>query len=42
VPDSFQYDVFPSHNQVDKPKVRKLAERLKAVGLRVGFDEWKS
>ena len=24
----FQYDVFLSHNQADKPRVRRLAERL--------------
>ena len=36
----FQYDVFLSHNQADKPRVRRLAEMLKAAGLRVWFDEW--
>ena len=36
----FQYDVFLSHNSQDKPRVRKLAERLKQAGLRVWFDEW--
>ena len=36
----FQYDVFLSHNSEDKPRVRELAERLKAAGLRVWFDEW--
>ena len=36
----FQYDVFLSHNSADKPRVRKLAERLKHAGLRVWFDEW--
>lgn len=36
----FTYDVFLSHNQADKPRVRKLAERLKQAGLRVWFDEW--
>ena len=36
----FQYDVFLSHNQADKPRVRRLAERLQAAGLRVWFDEW--
>jgi hypothetical protein len=30
-----QYDVFLSHNQADKPRMRRLAERL-----RVWFDEW--
>ena len=37
---SFPYDVFLSHNQADKPRVRQLAERLRAAGLRVWFDEW--
>ena len=37
---SFTYDVFLSHNSEDKPRVRKLAERLKEAGLRVWFDEW--
>jgi len=32
----FQYDVFLSHNQADKPRVRRLA-----AGLRVWFDEWE-
>jgi len=35
----FQYDVFLSHNQADKPQVRRLAERLRAANLRVWFDE---
>ena len=38
--DKFSYDVFLSHNSKDKPRVRKLAERLKQAGLRVWFDEW--
>src|SRR5260221_10800505 len=38
--DSFSYDVFLSHNAKDKPRVRRLAERLKLAGLRVWFDEW--
>jgi WD40 repeat protein len=38
--DTFSYDVFLSHNAKDKPRVRRLAERLKAAGLRVWFDEW--
>ena len=36
----FEYDVFLSHNQADKPRVRRLAERLKAAGVRVWLDEW--
>lgn len=36
----FPYDVFLSHNAQDKPRVRWLAERLRAAGLRVWFDEW--
>jgi WD40 repeat protein/GTPase SAR1 family protein/DNA-directed RNA polymerase subunit RPC12/RpoP len=38
--DRFTYDVFLSHNSKDKPRVRKLAEQLRAAGLRVWFDEW--
>ncbi len=38
--DGFTYDVFLSHNAKDKPRVRRLAERLKQAGLRVWFDEW--
>jgi hypothetical protein len=40
MPDAFQYDVFLSHNAKDKPRVRRLAERLKAPGVRVWLDEW--
>lgn len=40
MPIEFQYDVFLSHNSKDKPRVRRLAERLKQAGLRVWFDEW--
>lgn len=40
MPADFTYDVFLSHNSQDKPRVRKLAERLKAAGLRVWFDDW--
>lgn len=36
----FQYDAFLSHNSADKLQVRRLAERLRAAGLRVWFDEW--
>ena len=35
-----RYDVFLSHMSADKPVVRELAERLRAAGLRVWFDEW--
>lgn len=38
--DRFTYDVFLSHNSKDKPRVRALAEDLRAAGLRVWFDEW--
>ncbi len=38
--DRFTYDVFLSHNARDKPRVRALAEKLRAAGLRVWFDEW--
>lgn len=36
----FKFDVFLSHNAEDKPRVRRLADRLKQAGLRVWFDEW--
>ncbi len=36
----FPFDVFLSHNRADKPRVRRLAERLKGAGLRVWLDEW--
>ncbi len=38
--DAFQYDIFLSHNHADKPRVRRLAERLKAAGVKVWLDEW--
>jgi len=45
-PPDIQYDVFLSHNAKDKPRVRRLAERLKQArlqmeaGPRLWFDEW--
>jgi hypothetical protein len=39
VPAEFQYDVFLSHSAKDKAIVRPLAERLRADGLKVWFDE---
>src|SRR6185295_19144974 len=38
--DDFKYDVFLSHSSKDKAVVRSIAERLRADGLRVWFDEW--
>jgi hypothetical protein len=32
MPSEFQYDVFLSHNQADKPRVRRLAERAAGSG----------
>jgi len=40
MPSEFQYDVFLSHNAKDKPRVRRLAERLSEARLRLWFDEW--
>jgi WD40 repeat protein len=37
--DDFKYDVFLSHSSKDKAVVRPMAERLRADGLRVWFDE---
>jgi hypothetical protein len=39
--EDFKYDVFLSHSSKDKEVVRDVAERLKAGGLRVWFDEWE-
>ena len=39
MPDNFQYDVFLSHSAKDKAVVRPLAERLRADGVKVWFDE---
>ncbi len=36
----FLWDVFLSHSAHDHARVRKLAERLRALGLRVWLDEW--
>ncbi len=40
MPDDFHYDVFLSHCAKDKAVVRPLAERLRAAGVKVWFDEW--
>ena len=40
MPDEFNYDVFLSHSAKDKDIVRAVAERLRADGLRVWFDDW--
>src|SRR6266404_5133807 len=37
----FRYDVFLNHSSKDKAVVRVIAERLRADGLRVWFDEWE-
>ncbi|WP_292436510.1 TIR domain-containing protein [Methylobacter sp.] len=37
---AFSFDIFLSHNVNDKQRVRSLAERLRAEGFRVWFDEW--
>src|SRR5215213_3048915 len=39
--DDFKYDVFLSHSSKDKAVVRPLAERLRADGLRVWYDDWE-
>jgi hypothetical protein len=38
---TFPFDVFLSHGSRDKVVVRAIAERLRADGLRVWFDEWE-
>ena len=40
MPDEFPYDVFLSHSAKDQAVVRPLAERLRADGVKVWFDEW--
>lgn len=37
----FPFDVFLSHSSRDKGTVRKIAQRLRADGIRVWFDEWE-
>jgi hypothetical protein len=37
---AYTHDVFLSHSAKDKAVVRSLAERLRADGLKVWFDEW--
>ena len=37
----FKFDVFLSHSAKDKAVVRPMAERLRADGLKVWFDEWE-
>ncbi|MSV28174.1 MAG: TIR domain-containing protein [Bryobacterales bacterium] len=37
----FSFDVFLNHSSKDKVVVRSLAERLRADGFRVWFDEWE-
>src|SRR5262245_49425686 len=41
MPENFTHDVFLSHSAKDKDIVRGIAERLRADGLRVWFDEWE-
>lgn len=36
-----EFDVFLCYNHSDKPAVRKLAEELKARGIRPWLDEWE-
>ena len=38
--EQFEFDVFLSHSSKDKAVVRPIAERLRADGLKVWFDEW--
>ncbi len=39
--ETFAFDVFLSHSSKDKDVVRDLAERLRADGVKVWFDEWE-
>ncbi|MEI6899700.1 MAG: TIR domain-containing protein, partial [Bacteroidota bacterium] len=38
--DKFKFDLFLSHNHADKPKVKRLAEKLRDAGVKVWFDDW--
>jgi hypothetical protein len=38
---AYIHDFFLSHSSTDKAGVRAVAERLRADGLRVWFDEWE-
>src|SRR5881275_708818 len=40
VSDSFSFDVFLSHSSEDKATVCAIADRLRADGVRVWFDDW--
>ena len=37
----FRFDAFISHSSKDKPRVRRLAERLRDDGVRIWYDEWE-
>ena len=39
---AFTHDVFLKPNQADKPRVRRLAERLRAAGVQFRLDERKT
>jgi WD40 repeat protein len=39
--DPFSFDLFLSYSSKDKVLVRQIAERLRADGLRIWFDEWE-
>ncbi len=40
-PEHARFDVFLSHNSIDKATARRLGERLKQRHLRVWLDEWE-
>ena len=41
MPNDFQHDVFLSHSAKDIALVRPLAQRLRADGVTVWFDQWE-
>jgi TIR domain len=41
MPESFEFDVFLSHNSRDKPAVRDLGRELMKRGMRPWLDEWE-
>jgi hypothetical protein len=40
-PAAYEFDVFLSHHNKDKPLVSVIAKRLERTGLRLWFDEWE-
>lgn len=41
MPDDIRFDVFVSHCATDKEGVGPFADRLRAAGPKLWFDEWE-